>query len=160
MIALLGSVLGFVGGFIPDILKYFKSKQDNAHEIEILKLQMEAQKQLHTERLEEINVQADIEESKALYESSRIEKSGVGWADAILNLYNGSVRPSITYLFTGLYCTVKLAQVYSMVHGSGTGWLDAVKYTYTENDMACLMLTLCYWFGQRAAGKAFGWNKK
>lgn len=155
MIALLGSALGFIGGFIPEILKYFKSKQDNKHELDILKLQMQAQAQLHTERLEEINAEADISESKALYESARIEKSGVKWADAILNLYNGSVRPTITYLFTGLYCTVKLAQVWSMVHGSGVSFLDAVKYTYTEVDMSCLMLCLSYYFGQRMSAKVF-----
>jgi hypothetical protein len=155
MIALLGSVLGFLGSFIPDILKYFKAKQDNKHELEVLKLQMEAQKQLHTERLEEINAQADISESKALYESAKIEPTGVKWADAVLALYNGSVRPSITYLFTGLYCTVKMAQVWSMVHVSGTTFLDAVKYTYTDVDMSCLMLVLSYWFGQRMSAKVF-----
>lgn len=155
MIALLGSLLGFVGGFIPQILKYFQNKQDYAHEIDIMKLQMEAQAQLHTERLEEINAEADINESKALYESAQIEKTGVRWADALLAVYNGTVRPTITYLFTGLYVTVKIGQVASMVKGSGTSVLDAVKYTYTEVDMSCLMLVLSYWFGQRMASKVF-----
>ena len=155
MIALIGSALGFIGGFIPEILKFFKQKQENKHEIAILKLQMQAQSQLHTERLEEINAEADISESKALYESAKIEKTGVGWADAVLGLYNGTVRPTITYLFTGLYCTMKLAQIYSMVNVSGTSFLDAVKYTYTETDMGCLMLVLSYWFGQRMATKVF-----
>src|SRR5574343_265914 len=100
MIALIGSALGFIGGFIPEILKFFKQKQENKHEINILKLQMQAQSQLHTERLEEINAEADISESRALYESAKIEKTGVGWADAVLGLYNGTVRPTITYLFT------------------------------------------------------------
>lgn len=155
MIALLGSILGFVGGFIPNILKYFQQKQDNAHEIAILKLQMEAQSQLHTERLEEINAEADISESKALYSAAKIEKTGVKWADALLAVFNGTVRPMITYLFTGLYCTVKMAQVFSMVKVSGTTFLDAVKYTYTETDMACLLLVLSYWFGQRMSTKVF-----
>lgn len=155
MIALLGSALGFIGGFIPDIIKYFKNKQDNAHELAVLELQIKAQSQAHTERLEEINANADISESAALYSSAKIEQTGVKWADALLSLYNGSVRPSITYLFTGLYCTVKLAQVYSMVKISGTGILDAIKYTYTENDMACLMLCLSYYFGQRMSAKVF-----
>lgn len=155
MITLISSAIGFIGGFIPDVLKYFKQKQDNAHELNILKLQMENQRQLHTERLEEINVEADITESKALYDSARLEKSGVKWADAVLNLYTGSVRPTITYLFTGLYCTVKLAQVYSMVAGSGVSFLDAVKHTYTDIDMSCLMLVLSYWFGSRMAQKVF-----
>jgi len=155
VIALIGSALGFLGGFIPNILNYFKAKQDNAHEINIMKLQIQAQSQLHTERLEEINAEADISESKALYESSKLEKTGVGWADATLGLMNGSVRPVVAYLFVGLYCTVKLAQVYSMATGSGVGVLDAVKHTYTEMDMSCLMLVLSYYFGQRMATKVF-----
>jgi len=155
MIALVASALGFLGGFIPDIIKYFNGKQDNAHELAILELQIKAQSQLHTERLEEINAEADISESKALYSYAKVELTGVKWADALLAIYNGSVRPSITYLFTGLYCTVKLAQVYSMVTASGTGILDAVKYTYTEVDMSCLMLCLSYYFGQRMSAKVF-----
>ena len=155
MLTILSSVIGFIGGFIPDILKYFKQKQDNAHEIDILKLQMQAQAQLHTERLEEINAQADISESQALYKSAEIKPTGIGWADAVLGLLNGTVRPVVAYLFVGLYCTVKLAQVYSMAHGSGTTILDAVKYTYTDMDMSCLMLVLSYYFGQRMATKVF-----
>lgn len=155
MLTILTSIIGFVGGFVPDILKYFKQKQDNAHELEVLKLQMEAQKQAHTERLEEINAQADISESQALYQSAKVEYSGVKWVDAIIGFLNGTVRPIVAYLFVGLYAVVKLAQVYSMVHGSGTTYLDAVKYTYTELDMSCLMLVLSYYFGQRMATKVF-----
>ena len=155
MIAILGSIIGFIGGFIPDIIKYFKSKQDNKHEIEIMELQIKAQSQLHTERLEEINAEADIAESKALYESAKIELTGVKWADATLALYNGTVRPTVTYLFTGLYCTVKIAQIYSLVKVSGVTVLDAVFHTYTENDFACLLLCLSYFFGQRMSAKVF-----
>lgn len=155
MIALLGGLVGLLGSFIPNVLKYFQTKQDYAHEKDIMKLQMEAQSKLHTERLEEINTEADIEESKALYQSAKIEKTGVGWADALLALYNGTVRPTITYLFVGLYCTVKLGQVYSMVTVSGTSILDAIKYTYTETDMGCLLLVLSFWFGQRMSQKVF-----
>ena len=155
MLTILTSIIGFVGGFVPDILKYFKQKQDNAHELEVMKLQMEAQEKLHTQRLEEINAQADIAESKALYESAKIEYTGVGWVDGTIGFLNGTVRPVVAYLFVGLYSVVKLAQVYSMVEGSGTTYLDAVKYTYTELDMSCLMLVLSYYFGQRMATKVF-----
>ena len=155
MVALLGSLIGFCGSFVPDILKYFKAKQDNTHEINILKLQIEAQSQLHTERLEEINTQADINESEALYKSAKIEKTGVKWADAALELFNGTVRPMVTYLFVGLYCIVKLSQIYAMVYGSGLSILDAVKYTYTENDFSAMLLCLSYYFGARMATRVF-----
>jgi len=160
MLTILTSIIGFVGGFVPDILKYFKQKQDNAHELEVMKLQIEAQEKLHTQRLEEINAQADIAESKALYQSAKVEYSGVKWVDAIIGFLNGTVRPVVAYLFVGLYSVVKLAQVYSMVHTSGTTYLDAVKYTYTELDMSCLMLVLSYYFGQRMSTKVFGLDKK
>ena len=155
MIAILGSIIGFIGGFVPDIIKYFKSKEDNKHEIEIMELQIKAQSQLHTERLEEINAEADIAESKALYESAKIEKTGVGWVDAVIGLVNGFVRPTVAYLFVGLYCTVKLAQVYSGMNGGEATFLDSIKHTYTEMDMSCLMLVLSYYFGQRMATRVF-----
>lgn len=160
MLTIITSIIGFLGGFVPDVLKYFKQKQDNAHELAIMDKQIEAQKILHEQRIEEINVQADVAESQALYKVSEIKQTGVKWADAFLALYNGSVRPSITYLFTGLYVFVKVAQVKSLMVGSGVSLLDAVKYTYTELDMSCLTLVLSYWFGARAAAKVFGWNKK
>jgi hypothetical protein len=156
LITILSAIIGFVGGFIPDLLKIFKQKQDNKHELAILQMQMEAMRLGHTQRLEEINVTADIEESKALYESAKIEQTGVKWADAFLAVYNGMVRPSVTYLFVGLYCTVKIAQIYSMVTGSGVGMLNAIKYTYTDMDLSVLLLCLSYYFGARQASKIFG----
>jgi hypothetical protein len=155
MIAILGSLIGFCGSFIPDILKYFKSKQDNTHEINILKLQIEAQSQLHTQRLEEINTQADVSESESLYKYSKTERTGVRWADASIELFNGTVRPMVTYLFVGLYCSVKISQIYGMVYGSGISIIDAVKYTYTENDFSAMLLCLSYYFGQRMSAKVF-----
>lgn len=69
MITLLGSLLGFLSAAFPDFLKLFRDAQDRKHELKILELQMQQQAQGHVNRLEEIQVNADIAESQALYKT-------------------------------------------------------------------------------------------
>ncbi len=66
-LTLLGGLLGFLSSAFPDFLKLWRDHSDRKHELAILDRQMEAQRQGHTQRLEEIQVQADVAESKALY---------------------------------------------------------------------------------------------
>ena len=70
MLTLLGSLLGFLSSAFPDFLKLWRDHADRKHELAILQMQMKQQRQGHTHRLEEINVQADIAESRALYKTS------------------------------------------------------------------------------------------
>ena len=78
MLTLLGSLLGFLSSAFPDFLKLWRDHADRKHELAILDRQMEAQRQGHTQRLEEIQVQADVAESKALYAHAS-QPSGVQW---------------------------------------------------------------------------------
>ena len=41
MIEIFSAILGFAAPFLPELLKYFNRKQDNAHELEMMKLQIE-----------------------------------------------------------------------------------------------------------------------
>jgi len=54
MLTLLGSLLGFLSSAFPDFLKLWRDHADRKHELAILDRQMEAQRQGHTQRLEEI----------------------------------------------------------------------------------------------------------
>jgi hypothetical protein len=152
--AILSAIIGFIGGFIPDVLKYFKQKQDNAQELAILDKQMEMAKLGHMQAVEIKGMDADIAESQALYKAAELKPSGVEWIDAILYFWNGTVRPTVTYLFVGLYATVKVAQVYGMLEAK-IPWDKAVLFMWTEFDASSLMLVLSYYFGARMAGKVF-----
>ena len=101
MLTLIGSLLGFVSSLFPDLLKLFRERQDRQHELAILDRQMEMMRSGHQQRLEEIQVQADIAESQALYKSA--VPTGVKWVDALA----GTVRPVITYAFFALFAAVK-----------------------------------------------------
>lgn len=146
-ISLIGSLLGFGASLAPQLMKYFQDGRDKAHELAVMNLQLEAQRQGHFQKLEEINAMADIEESKALYQASEIKMSGVKWLDALSGIYNQSVRPTITYCFAGLYIWVKV----SLMHKG----FDIIQ-VWNETDMAIFCTILSYWFGQRAMRHFFG----
>src|SRR3990167_4694345 len=103
MITLLGSLLGFLSAGVPAFLKLFPDSQDNKHELKILEMQMEQQRLGHSNRLEEIQINADIADSRAIYKTYN---TGIRWVDAL----NGTVRPVISYSFFMLYTAVKAMQ--------------------------------------------------
>ena len=136
MITLLGSLLGFLSAAFPDFLKLWRDAADRKHELTILQIQMEQQAQGHINRLEEINVQADIAESRALY---RTYNTGIRWVDAL----NGTVRPVIAYSFFILYAVVKIMQF-----SADLPWL-----IWTQEDQAIFAGIISFYFGQRAMSK-------
>lgn len=136
MLALLGSLLGFVSSAVPDIFKIFQDKRDKAHELEILKLQMQQQAQGHNEKLEEIGANADIAEMQALYKTY---STGVTWVDAL----NGTVRPMIAYAFFVLYAVVKGMQFHQ-----GLAW-----QLWTDEDQMIFSGIISFYFGSRAMNK-------
>lgn len=139
MITLLGSLIGFISAAFPDLLKLFRDAQDRKHELRILEMQMEQQRQGHTQRLEEVAIQADIAESKALYKTYH---TGIRWVDAL----NGTVRPVIAYSFFILYASVKI-----MHFSADLPWL-----LWNEEDQAIFAGIISFYFGQRAMSKIRG----
>lgn len=67
MLTLLGSPLGFLGSAFPEFLKLFRDSQDRKHELAILDRQMGQRRLGHSQRLEEVQIAADVAESQALY---------------------------------------------------------------------------------------------
>lgn len=148
MLALIGTILGLLGSLLPEVLKFFTSKEDHRHEIEMAKIQMEAQTQLHQEKLEEINTQADIAESAALYKYAEIPITGSKIIDGIVALYSSSVRPTLTYAFMVLYMYVKYSLIYSLMQ-AGLKWNEVGAQIWSSDDFAVFSTILAFWFGGR-----------
>jgi len=168
MLSLLGTILGIFTGAIPELLKYFKQKQDQKHELAVLDLQMKAQTQRHTERIEEINVEGDIKESEALYKYAEVKPipivgnividSITGIFNSIVFLLNGLVRPLVTFCFVGFYGMIKYGQYQFLLESMK----DVDKFSpfyqsksailqqcWTETDHAVFATIVGHWFGQR-----------
>lgn len=144
MTTVLATLLGFVSSAFPDLLKIWRDAADRKHELAILQMQMEQQAQGHSNRLEEINVQADIAESRALYKTYN---TGVRWVDSL----NGTVRPVLAYAFFLLYTSVKWAQI-SMLLNTAT-LQEALPLVWQMEDQAIFAGIISFYFGQRAMSK-------
>ena len=144
MVTLLGSLIGFISAAFPDLLKIWRDAADRKHELTILRMQMEQAAQGHQQRLEEINTQADIAESRALYKTYY---SGIRWVDAL----NGTVRPVLAYAFFLLYFTIKCMQFAMVDLGNPLPW--QMDMLWSVEDQAIFAGIISFYFGQRAMSK-------
>lgn len=163
MIALLSALLGFIGSAFPDFIKLFRDGKDRAHELAMLKLQMEYDR-------EKLAVQAESARADYAYKLQEIAVAerqalnhgagtaegniGVAWVDAL----SGTVRPVVTYCFFLVYFTVKLCQFHllldpAMPWQQSMSAAQAIVSLWTEDDMGIFAAVIAFWFGSRALGK-------
>lgn len=147
MVTIIGAMVGFLSAAFPDMLKLFRDHADRKHELIILEMQLQQQRQGHTQRLEEINAQADIAESKALYKTYL---SGVAWVDAL----NATVRPVLAYAFFALYFTIKMLQFSLIDFATPLPW--HIDMLWGQEDRAIFAGIIAFYFGQRAMSKVRG----
>ena len=136
MLTILASLLGFLGSAFPEFIKLLRDTSDKKHELSILQLQMQQQSQGHNERLAEINANADIAESQAIYKTY---STNITWVDAL----NGTVRPVIAYAFFLTYAGVKILQ-----YNANLPWL-----LWTEDDQTIFAGIISFYYGQRSMNK-------
>jgi hypothetical protein len=163
MIALFSALLGLLGSAVPDFIKLFRDGRDRAHEITLLRLQIEydreklaAQKESamaeYAYKLQEIGLQSAVTERQALNDGAGTRQGmlGIRWVDAL----SGSVRPVVTYCFFLLYGVVKIGQFHLMLAAS-LPWSasQALAALWTEDDMGIFSAVIAFWFGSRALGK-------
>lgn len=159
MIALISAVVGFLSSAVPEILKLTRDASDRAHELAILKLQLdydrEKQAGANVLRLEEITTQAEGVEQAALNARVKDSLTGIHWVDAL----SGSVRPILTYAFFTLYFLIKCAQFHLLITPTlpwqtGLTLAQALVSLWTEEDVAIFSAIMAFWFGQRAIMRA------
>jgi hypothetical protein len=104
-----------------------------------------------------MSAQADIEEIKALYEHSKVARTGWKVVDGLISLYTGSVRPTITYAFAATYILVKYA-IYVSYYQSGYTWTQAIQAIWGGEDFAVFSTIMAFWFGGRFLKYALSWG--
>lgn len=144
MITLLASIAGFFTAIIPDIFKIFTDRSDKKHELAIMDRQIKMQERGINQRLEEVKINLEAAQIKALYTTF---KSGIIWADAL----NASVRPVLAYFFFGLYALIKYFQFKMIVEVADHHLL--LKTLWTIDDQAIFAGIISFYFGQRAMAK-------
>ena len=166
MIALFSALLGFFSSAVPDFIKLFRDGKDRAHEIALLKLQMEYDREklaivnteasaMREQQLQAIEMHTQTQQEAILNDRVRESITGIHWVDAL----SGSVRPMITYAFFALYVLIKCAQ-FSILLSPSLPWQNnlsvaqALVSLWTEEDIAIFSAIMAFWFGSRALMKA------
>ena len=172
MLTIFTALLGFAAPFLPELLKFFQRKQDNAHELALFGMRLQAGAQEHLWRMEEVSAQADIAEAKELHKPQKslgVELLGhvegkpwpvwlpVFWGLALLDWLTGMVRPTLTYAWSGFYFAYKWAMFAILTSDRfGNTTASAITQLWGEQDFNILILLISYWFGSRSAKVAFG----
>ena len=149
MISLLGTLLGFGTSIVPEVLGYFKQQQVNKQELAMLEAKAKYASQLSELKVKELDAQAEIEETKGLYEHDRSIDAG-----GFVNALRGSVRPILTYLFFIAFASVKGVMIYDMITNQNIDWVTAVEAAWDDETQAIFSAIIAFWFGNRAMSKA------
>jgi hypothetical protein len=155
VISLLGTLLGFGTSIIPEILGYFKQKQANAQELSMLEAKSKYAQELSRLKIEELDAQAEIEETKSLYQHDRSIDAG-----GFVNGLRGSVRPVITYLFFLMFAATKGTLIYAMAVNQNLDWTVAIQMAWDDETAAIFSAVISFWFGNRAMSKARAWQQE
>jgi len=148
MIALLGSVLGFGTSFLPQILNFFQQKQEHKNRLEELKVRGELAAQGVDLQIKVLDKQAEIEETKAVYNYANPSS---GFAAGLA----ASVRPVITYLFFALFMATKVVIMIKVMQDGGD-WMTGVDLMFDDESRALFAAIISFWFGNRAVSKFMG----
>jgi hypothetical protein len=156
MLSLLGTLLGFSTSTVPEILGYFKQRQANAQELSMLEAKAKYATTLSELKVQELDIEAEIAETKGLYAHDQSLDSGT-----FVNALRGSVRPVLTYLFFIMFATVKGTLLYTAVTTDGVNFETAVLMIWDGETQAIFSAIIAFWFGNRAMSKARAYiNKK
>jgi hypothetical protein len=141
MLSLLGSVLGFGTSFLPKVLSFFEEKRDQAHELRLMDKQLEHKVKLGEQKLQFMNVEADIRETEALQKNqAQMTMKSSTW---VVNL-SASVRPIMTYLLFIEFMLLTFMLAF--------GWVNLEMYNriWSNEIQAVWAAVVSFWFGQRS----------
>lgn len=152
MITLLSTIFGFISSLAPEVLGMVKESSIRKHELDMMQKQAELGLQQSKEERAAAEVNAQVEELKALVDSHKAELGSL--EKGFIARMSASVRPVITYWFFSLYAGIKAAQLYLIMYPS-LPWQEsatlasALVAIWNEEDMALFSAIIAFWFGTR-----------
>lgn len=146
MIALLTAlpaILGALTGMVPALVQLFTLKANNAHQLAMAQLQMQAAKESVALQVDLAGAQADIRQAERIY-SFGAGPSGNRFVDALAIF----VRPYVTLVFFHLWILLEVFMfIYAVNSGYDLGQL--VKALWPAETQAMFAAIIGFWFGDR-----------
>lgn len=139
----LAPVLGALAGLVPAFIQYMTLRSNNAKDIELQKLQIEAASKGYSFQLAVAEAQADAKQQDHIYGFAN-SPSGVRWVDALAIL----VRPYITLVMFHLWGLMKVAVFVAAVNNA-LDLAQVIGVVWTDTDKAIFGSIMGFWFGNR-----------
>ena len=149
MITLLGSLLGFGTSFLPEVLNYFKRGQEQKHELQRMKMEIELMAKRSEFKIQELDKEAEIKEAEGLYKHDSVDAGG------FINALRGSVRPIITYAFFGLFVAIKVTALIRLMSLPEMQLNMALSMIWDDQTAGLFSAIMAFWFGNRAVSKYY-----
>jgi hypothetical protein len=142
---LLGSLLGGVFRIVPEVMKLWDAKNERSHELAMLGKEMEFAQIKGEIAMREQETTLMGKELDAMTEALKEQGETARASGQFISAISAAVRPLVTYWFVTLYSIVKLASIL-MAIDAGAEWKEVLVSSWTEDDMALLMMVLTFWF--------------
>lgn len=136
-------VLGALAGLVPAFLQFMTLKANNARDIELKRLELQAAEKGYTFQLDLAAANADIHQQDHIYNFAN-NPSGIRWVDALAIL----VRPYITIVIFHLWALIKVGVFVAAVNG-GLNLQQIVGVIWTDADTMMFGSIIGFWFGNR-----------
>lgn len=141
-------IAGLVGGIsrlAPEVVKIFSKKTDQAHELALLKAEMEFAKIRGEIDMKKTEASMTISELDAIGKAFQEQSTTAAQGGKFVSAISALVRPLVTYWFMTLYSLVKVTTMYSGL-AEGGSWKEIVVANWTNDDMSLLTMILSFYF--------------
>lgn len=143
MISGIVAILGAVTGMVPAIMQFFTLKANNAQQLAMAQLQLQATREGGALQIDLANSQADIKQAEHVYGFAS-GPSGYRFVDALAVF----VRPYVTLIFFHLWIFLEVCLViYGINSGYDLGQL--VKLVWSDETAGIFGAIMGFWFGDR-----------
>lgn len=143
MIAGIVAILGALAGFAPAIVQLLTLKANNAHQLAMAQLQLQATVQGKALEVDVARANADVRQADRIYDFAN-QPSGYRFVDALVVL----VRPFITFSIFGMW-VVLTGGLFVYAVNSGYDLGQIYKLLWDEQTQAIFAAIIGFWFGNR-----------
>jgi peptidoglycan hydrolase-like protein with peptidoglycan-binding domain len=148
MLTILAGVVGLLGSFLPSLLNFFTAKANDAYQLQVLQLQMQAAAQNLQIQLQIQDDKASIEQQQLLYSYDN-GPSGSKFIDAL----KSSIRPVITYVIFSMWVGVETIGFYHGLVVDKKTAIEVVPIIWDANTQSIFFAIIGFWFGSRMLEK-------
>ncbi len=149
MFTAISGLLGIVTGVLPELLSFWKRRQEHKQEMDLMRLQFEFATAEAEMRMREAEMAGFAAQEAGLYRQVAAQKTE-NWVDKL----NALVRPVITIAFTVMFFSCVWALIAQHL-ATGAGLMAALTFVLPMIDTYFAAI-LGFWFGNRALRKKFG----